>query len=585
MLITDNMRKTLWAVALIASLLVSCERQIPQTTEDNRSPQEILFEDGNYAMFIHFGLYSSLEGVWKGKIYYGNAEWIMNGAQAGIPVDEYMAQAASFNPSEFDANEIVSIAKDAGMKYIIITAKHHEGFAMFDTEASDFDIVDATPLKRDLMAELAEACHREGLGIGFYYSQFQDWTAPGGGNGPGKDASGREVSFDEYFRTKCVPQVEELTTKYGDIQLIWFDTPGNMSLEYSQELVDIVRKNQPNALVSSRVGNGLGDYETLGDMEVPVANHEGRWEGIDVTQVGWGYSRYDNEWKTPDFIVRTLVSTIARGGTWMLNVGPDSKGRIHPMAAAALRKSGKWVHSHPEAVYKAGPSPWGHALPWGDAVTQGDKVELVVFDWPSDGNLWVPGLKTPVKSARLHGKKLRFFSEDGWLRIKLPFERPDEYASVIELTFGGEVEVDGTLAADPSGTTVLPVEFASVENCSIQRSGWMEKFGEWKTRNVAQDLNGESTVTWTVDIKNPGVYNIDLEYLGLVPEGWVEWRMSIDGQEAVVNEHDATRAYAWYPLGWAKIDSPGVHTFSLRATDGDIPSARVAAMRLTPVPL
>ena len=525
MLITDNMRKTFWAFALIASLLVSCERQIPQTTEDNRSPQEILFEDGNYAMFIHFGLYSSLEGVWKGKIYYGNAEWIMNSAQAGIPVDEYMAQAASFNPSEFDADEIVSIAKDAGMKYIIITAKHHEGFAMFDTEASDFDIVDATPLKRDLMAELAEACHREGLGIGFYYSQFQDWTAPGGGNGPSKDASGKEVSFDEYFRTKCVPQVEELTTKYGDIQLIWFDTPGNMSLEYSQKLVDIVRKNQPNA----------------------------------------------------------LVSTIARGGTWMLNVGPDSKGRIHPMAAAALRKSGKWVHSHPEAVYKAGPSPWGHALPWGDAVTQGDKVELVVFDWPSDGNLWVPGLKTTVKSARLGGGKLRFSSEDGWLRIKLPFERPEEYASVIELTLDGEIEVDGTLAADPSGITVLPVEFASVENCSIQRSGWMEKFGEWKTRNVAQDLNGESTVTWTVEIKEPGVYNIDLEYLGLAPDGWVEWRMSIDGQEAVVNEHDATRAYAWYPLGWAKIDSPGVHTFSLRATDGDIPSARVAAMRLTPI--
>ena len=580
------MRQTILALCVLAVLGSACQTPSPSEKEDTRSPQEILFEDGNYAMFIHFGLYSKLEGVWKDKIYYGNAEWIMNPAQAGIPVDEYMAEAATFNPSEFNADEIVRLAKDAGMKYIIITSKHHEGFAMFDTAASDFDIVDATPLKRDLMAELAEACHREGLGIGFYYSQFQDWTAPGGGNGPATDASGRPVTFEEYFRTKCVPQVEELTTKYGDIQLIWFDTPGSMQASYSQELVDIVRKNQPHALVSSRVGNGLGDYETLGDMEVPVANVEGRWEGIDVTQVGWGFSKYDNEWKSPDFIVRTLVSTIARGGTWMLNIGPDSKGRIADMAAAALRKSGKWVHSHPEAVYGAGPSPWGHALPWGDAVTQGDKIELVVFDWPTDGNLWVPGLKTKVKFVRASGgKRLGFSSEDGWLLIKVPFRKPDEYASVIELTLDGPVEVDGTLAVDPVQTTVLPVEFASTKNCQVRRSGWMEKFGEWKTRNVAEELTGESRITWTAEIKNPGVYNIDLEYLGLVAEGWVEWRMSIDGTEAVVNEHDATRAYAWYPLGWVRIDSPGTHTFSLRATDGDIPSAKVAAMRLTPVNL
>ena len=224
------MRRISLVLLAMAALLASCrdKEACCNPGPDSRSPQEVLFEDGNYAMFIHFGLYSKLEGVWKDRIYYGNAEWIMNKNQAGIPVKEYMAEAASFNPSEFDADAIVQLAKDAGMKYIIITSKHHEGFAMFDTAASDFDIVDATPLKRDLMAELA--CHREGLGIGFYYSQFQDWTAPGGGNGPKTDDSGREVSFDEYFRTKCVPQVEELTTKYGDIQLIWFDTPGDMPL-------------------------------------------------------------------------------------------------------------------------------------------------------------------------------------------------------------------------------------------------------------------------------------------------------------------------------------------------------------------
>lgn len=579
--------KYLSIILLSASLmLASCSSPVPSQKEDTRSPQQIMFEDGNYAMFIHFGLYSKLEGVWKDKIYYGNAEWIMNRSQAGIPVEEYMAEAATFNPSAFDADAIVQLAKDAGMKYIIITAKHHEGFAMFDTAASDFDIVDATPLKRDLMAELAEACHREGLGIGFYYSQFQDWTAPGGGNGPATDPTGRPVSFDEYFRTKCVPQVEELTTKYGEIELIWFDTPGWMQQSYSQELVDIVRKNQPNALVSSRVGNGLGDYETLGDMEVPVANRDGRWEGIDVTQVGWGFSKYDNEWKSPDFIVRTLVSTIARGGTWMLNVGPDSSGRIAEMAAAALRKSGEWVHRHPKAVYGAGPSPWGHALPWGDAVVQGDKIELVVFDWPDDGRLWVPGLKTAVKSARLNGeKKLGFNSKDGWLCIEVPPARPEPFASVIELDLDGEIDVDGTLAVDPSKTTVVPVEFASAEGCAVKKVGWMEKFGEWKTRNVALDFNEGSTLTWTMDFKDPGVYNIDLEYLGAENDDWVEWHMSVDGKEALIDQHGATVAYAWYPLGWVSVDSPGIHSFMLTPAKGDIPAARVASMRITPVNL
>ncbi|MBR7005024.1 MAG: alpha-L-fucosidase [Bacteroidales bacterium] len=579
--------KYLSIILLSASLmLASCSSPVPSQKEDTRSPQQIMFEDGNYAMFIHFGLYSKLEGVWKDKIYYGNAEWIMNRSQAGIPVEEYMAEAATFNPSAFDADTIVQLAKDAGMKYIIITAKHHEGFAMFDTAASDFDIVDATPLKRDLMAELAEACHREGLGIGFYYSQFQDWTAPGGGNGPATDPTGRPVSFDEYFRTKCVPQVEELTTKYGEIELIWFDTPGWMQQSYSQELVDIVRKNQPNALVSSRVGNGLGDYETLGDMEVPVANRDGRWEGIDVTQVGWGFSKYDNEWKSPDFIVRTLVSTIARGGTWMLNVGPDSSGRIAEMAAAALRKSGEWVHRHPKAVYGAGPSPWGHALPWGDAVVQGDKIELVVFDWPDDGRLWVPGLKTAVKSARLNGeKKLGFNSKDGWLCIEVPPARPEPFASVIELDLDGEIDVDGTLAVDPSKTTVVPVEFASAEGCAVKKVGWMEKFGEWKTRNVALDFNEGSTLTWTMDFKDPGVYNIDLEYLGAENDDWVEWHMSVDGKEALIDQHGATVAYAWYPLGWVSVDSPGIHSFMLTPAKGDIPAARVASMRINPVNL
>lgn len=267
----------------------------------------------------------------------------------------------------------------------------------------------------------------------------------------------------------------------------------------------------------------------------------------------------------------------------MLNVGPDSKGRVSEMAAAALRKSGKWVHAHPEAVYGAGPSPWGHALPWGDAVVQGDKIELVVFDWPASGKLWVPGLKTPVKSAKLDGKKkLAFSSDDGWLCIKLPGNMPEEYAAVIELSLNGEIEVDGTICADPDCVSAFPAETASFRDCSLHKSSWMEKFGEWKFKNVAQGFNENSAVTWQVDFKAPGIYNVELEYAGTDP---VEWKVLLDGSEALIDWHKITNAYAWYPLGWVRVETPGTHTFTLVPSSGDFPNAKVASMRLTPVAL
>ena len=189
-----------------------------------------LFEEGNYAMFIHWGLYAQLGNRVEGKTYYGIGEWIMNPRMAGIPVKDYMELASTFNPEKFDAQAIVQTAKDAGMKYIVITAKHHDGFAMYHSKANKFNIVDATPWKKDPMKELASACREQGLGFGFYYSHNQDWTFPGGGGGPKVDEEGNEATFDDYFVKKCLPQVEEITSQYGKIELVWFDTPGSCLL-------------------------------------------------------------------------------------------------------------------------------------------------------------------------------------------------------------------------------------------------------------------------------------------------------------------------------------------------------------------
>ena len=201
-----------------------------------------LFDEGNYAMFVHWGLYSQLANKVDGKTYYGIGEWIMSKGMAAIPIVKYKQLATTFHPTKFDAREIAQLAKDAGMKYVVITSKHHDGFAMYHSEANRFNIVDATPWNKDPMKELAAACRELGLGFGFYYSHNQDWTFPGGGSGPTVDNQGQYATFDDYFAKKCLPRVEEITTQYGPIELVWFDTPGNMPKKYVQQLVDVVRK-------------------------------------------------------------------------------------------------------------------------------------------------------------------------------------------------------------------------------------------------------------------------------------------------------------------------------------------------------
>lgn len=387
-----------------------------KTAETNSIPEKAkLFADGNFGMFIHWGLYSHLGGKWKNKTYYGIGEWIMNKNMAGIPVDEYMPIAKEFNPNEFDAKAIAQLAKDAGMKYIIITSKHHDGFAMFKSK-HPFNIVDATPFARDPMKELSAACKELGLGFGFYYSHNQDWTEPGGSGGPGKYSDGTTATFEDYFIKKCKPQVIEICSNYGDIDFVWFDTPGRIPKKFVVELVDIVRELQPNALLCSRVGHGLGDYASKGDMEVPPRNIEGLWETCDTNNDSWSYAWYDNNFKSPKEILHRLVATVARGGSYLFNVGPDGKGNIPLIGQEFLRETGSWIQKYPQVIYGAESSPWLHALPWGDVTTKGNTMFLSVFDWPVDGKLYLPGLKSEIISAEIlnagKAKKISFKKEN-----------------------------------------------------------------------------------------------------------------------------------------------------------------------------
>lgn len=547
------------------------------------------FDESNFGMFIHWGLFSHLGGVWNDKTYYGIGEWIMNPRMAGIPVDDYKQIAKDFNPTGFDAKKIAQLAKDAGMKYIIITSKHHEGFAMFDSKVSDFNIVDASPFGRDPMHELADACHELGLGFGFYYSHNQDWTAPGGTRGPKTDENGNEATFKDYFYNKCKPQVREICTNYGDIDFVWFDTPGDMEKKYVVELAEMVRELQPKAMMCSRVGYGLGDYASVGDMEVPTKRIKGLWETCDTNNDSWSYAWYDNNFKSPKVILGRLVETVARGGSYLFNVGPNELGIVPEIGADFLRETGAWLNKYPQVVYAAGPSPWDYKLPWGDVTTKENKMYLAVSEWPTDGKLYLPGLKSEIKSAKIvnsknRNDKLKFKQgKDNWVVFNVPFEAPDDLISIIEVKFKEGIEIiaeDSALGVYPNTEVELITEFGEVTNAVQKNKRWMEKFGEWKHANQVGDWKENGKVTWTVDVKKAGHYYLDLSYKG---KDRLVWKTVTDEEVMIQNQQAATEKYVFYRMGILEFKTPGIHTITTSLVEGDKKTASLKSIKLKPI--
>ncbi len=545
-----------------------------------------LFIDGNYAMFIHWGLYSQIANQYKGRTYYGIGEWIMNPQMANIPFDEYKTVAKEFNPTNFSGRAIARLAKDAGMKYVIITAKHHDGFAMYDTKVNDYNIVDMTPYAKDPMKELAEACREEGIGFGFYYSHAKDWTTPGARNAPKVDADGNPVSFDDYFYSKSLPQLKEITSNYGPLVLIWFDTPGNIDKKYVDILTDVVRKNQPKALINGRIGAGGGDYQSLGDMEVPRGNVEGMWETVDTSNDSWSYAWYDKNWKTPKEILERLISTVARGGTYMLNVGPRGDGSVPEDAQRTLRSAGEWIRQYPFVVYGTDASPWGHALPWGDVTVKENRLFLSLYEMPADHVLNLPGLKTEIVSVSLFNadekQPLSFRKENGWIRMELPCEIQEKRIPVIEVELTGTPDVDPCRGIDPAVTTELLVEFAEVQGAESDEKRWMEKFGEWKGVHHAFDWQAGGTASWDVDVLEPGAYQVDLTYAG---EGRIVWQVAVEDGDRIQNQQNSSHNYQKFPIGWIHFDKPGRHKVSVSCLEGNLEKASLKKIHFTRIDL
>lgn len=493
------------------------------------------FKDAKFGMFIHWGLYAKLAGEWNGKRYYGSGEWIMN--QARIPVKDYRKVAEDFNPVKFNADEWAGLAKDAGIKYMVITAKHHEGFSMYDSKVTDFDIVDATPYKKDPMKALAAANAKQGIQFGFYYSQFQDWYEPDGGKNTW-DFDESKKDYQKYYREKAIPQLKELLTNYGPLGIVWFDTPGGMTKEQTQKFVDDLRALQPKSLFSSRVGHGLGDYRDFGDSEVPSTPIKGPWESIYTHNDSWGYIKHDMNFKTPDEIIRLLANVASKGGNLMLNVGPDGEGNIPEYSAKFLRETGKWLQKNGESIYA---STYGliPAQPWGVSTSKPGKQYLHVLNRPANGKLLIPDFKGKVSSVYTLAdqKQLNWKREGNDTWIDLPNFSSDAGNTVFVMEYTGKVadydlNVPVTVSKQFKVNDVEAVFAKTKGNSKIQSLTYSHYYGDWKHTTCVTDMKDiNDQADFNIRIVEPGDYKITLQYSCSTESAKQEGNMKVNGQE------------------------------------------------------
>ena len=544
------------------------------------------FREARFGLFIHYGLYAIPGGRWKGVDYPFIGEWIMKWAK--IPAREYEGLARQFDPRRFDPTFIARLAREAGMKYLVITAKHHDGFALFDSRVTKYDVVDATPHRRDLLAPLAAAVAREGLKFGFYYSQAQDWhEANAAGNTWDFPTPHPQRKPDEYLTRKALPQVEELLTRYGPLGLIWFDTPTLLSEAQVRALEAMVRSKQPDCLINSRLGHGLGDYLQMGDNMVPSDVYPSVWEIPATLNDTWGFKPGDGHWKSTGYLLYRLVDVVSKGGNYLLNVGPAPDGSIPPESVQRLREIGRWMERHAESIHGTEHSPFsvGDDAGW-RATTRPGVLYVHLLRWPAGGRFQLDGLRTRVAGASLLSDPQRAplaVQQDGSrLTVTLPGDAPDPYIPVLALRLAEGTttpEVDPALRWDaPRARVTLPARDASPHGPHIRYSEFDGTASGFREKG--------DTLNWHFLARRPGKHQVEVEYAAAAGEAGDEVVVSAFGQEVKARLAATDGAFRWLRMGTLEVRgaAPALEQTRLRLPEPRRSvSVRVRALRLTAV--
>lgn len=481
------------------------------------------FREARFGMFIHWGLFSISAGEWDSKKVGGAGEWIMN--EARIPVSDYEKLAPQFNPIQFDARKWVQVAKAAGVRYIVITTKHHDGFNMFDSKVGDYNIVNSTPFKSDPMKELAAACKEADITLCFYHS-IMDWHHPDaqGLAYPNYNSPPHNPNFPRYVESYLKPEVKELLTNYGRVGIIWFD--GEWITDWTgamgKDMYAWCRSLQPGVIVNNRVGkdrlgavgkssgpDAAGDYATP-EQQIPATGFGPGvdWESCMTMNSTWGYVKDDHDWKSTATIVRMLIDCSSKGGNFLLNIGPTPEGLIPEPSVKRLAEVGEWMKTNGEAIYGTSASPF-RKLSFGKCTQKPGRLYLHVFDWPSDGKLLVP-IRNRISNARLlmgRTKALQWTKSTDGVLIDAPKTAPDDIATVVMLEFKGKLEVlDVGITQSKDGTITLLAEDAELVGSQLQ----LETRGG--KPNIGYLSDPGDHVRWSAQFNRPGEFEVELNY-------------------------------------------------------------------------
>jgi alpha-L-fucosidase len=576
------MQKSILLFMIVACLFNTSfaqnQSKLKQITDEERMEW---WTEARFGMFIHWGIYSVPAGFYKGEPQKNSAEWIMN--RGKIPVAEYAKFAELFNPTLFNPKTFVGLAKEAGMKYMVITAKHHDGFSMFDSKCNPFNVVDATPFGRDVLKELADECARQGIRFGFYYSQAQDWSHPGG-MGNNWDKTMQRVSSNAYVLEKALPEVNQLLTDYGDIAIFWWDTPRKMNKEVVDSLYHITTDLQPGIITNDRLGEDYpGDHKTYERHMPKLKPEEKYWELCQPISGSWGYRSDDQDFKSLETLLRNLADASSMGGNYLLNVSPTCLGTLAPTAVERLKGIGAWMDKNSEAIYGTEASPCSK-VDWGYITMRTakgkTKLYLHVFDWKA-GKVLVPIKNKSAKAYLLTNtsKKFKYKAGKEGLTLQLSGAAPDAINSVIVLELS---ELPDAIAPKPFGQDENGVvafitesaEFENMQGLGVKYNSSKDCVGNW--------TNEQERVYWKFTIDKPALFNVTAETAGMANS---EFTVDVNGQSKTV-KIPATGDYGAFKsleIGQFEIKESGTYKITFKPVIGAWAPINLKEVLMTPL--